>query len=133
VKVITATSQTQGQRDSDFDFCVEGEIVTQTLVICGKDKEDPDGPCGCGRAWSGANSHRSTTTAMVRDLPLTTEEYTEAVRSSLEYGGWYPKYVDDGDLGDIVADLLEVAESYPVGAVLETRLGAEAWRDNPAT
>ena len=34
---------------------------------------------------------RSTTTAMVRDVPMTVDEYIEAIRSSLEYGDWWPE------------------------------------------
>lgn len=51
MKIITATSQTQGQRASDFSFCIEGELVTYATVICDRDREEgPDGGCGCGRS-----------------------------------------------------------------------------------
>jgi hypothetical protein len=82
MKTITATAQTQGQRFNDYDWCIEGEIVMPPVVICRRDRNNPDGGCGCGRAWAGANSHRSTTTAMVRDVPITVPEYVEAIRSS---------------------------------------------------
>ena len=122
MRIVTATAATQGQRGNDFDFCVEGELVLAVVVICRKDRDDPDGACGCGRAWAGAASQRSTTTAMVRELPLTVAEYTEAVRSSLEDGDWWPEIVDDLGVREMVAHLLAVARSYPVGAVLERRL-----------
>ena len=66
MKVLVATSQTQGQRENDFNFCVEGELVTVGLV-CATDRYDPDGGCGCGRAFAGLNSHRATTTAKVKE------------------------------------------------------------------
>ena len=120
--IVTATATTQGRRGNDFNFCVEGELVLPVVVICRKDRDNPDGRCGCGRSWAGASSMRSTTTAMVRDLPLTVDEYTEAIRSSLEYGDWWPEFVDDHGVRQMVAYLLNLARSYPVGAVLERRL-----------
>ena len=128
MKIITATWATQGQSANDYHRCVEGEIVLPAVVICRRDRDDPDGGCGCGRGWSGANSHRATTTAVVRDLPLTLMEYTEAIRSSLEYGGWWPDIVDADGLQAMVAYLVDLAGSYPVGAVLERRLDATARR-----
>ena len=122
MKIITATSATQGQRSNDYNWCIEGEIVLPPVVICRRDRDDPDGGCGCGRGWSGANSHRATTTAVVRERELTLTEYTEAIRSSLEYGGWWPDVVDGVGLNAMVAYLSDLAASYPVGAVLEKRL-----------
>ena len=55
-------------------------------------------------------------------------EYTEAIRSSLEHGGWWPDIVDDDDLRAMVAYLTDLAVSYPIGAVLERRLDAVARR-----
>jgi hypothetical protein len=122
MKIITATAATQGQRVNDFNWCIEGEVVMPPIVICRSDRDDPDGNCGCGRGWSGANSHRSTTTAVVREVPFTLADYTEAIWSSLEQSGWWPMYVDDEDVRNMVAYLIALAACYPVGAVLETRL-----------
>ena len=73
MKLLTATNQTQGQRASDFTWCTEGELVTPVVLICGWDeREGPDGGCGCGRAFGGLHSQKSTTTAMVRDLDFNT-------------------------------------------------------------
>jgi len=126
--IITATSATQGQRVNDYHWCIEGEIVLPAVVICRRDRDDPDGGCGCGRGWSGANSHRATTTAVVRDVAFTLTEYTEAIRSSLEHGGWWPDTVDDGGVTAMVAYLTDIAASHPIGAVLERRLDAVARR-----
>src|SRR5579862_8855950 len=52
MKILTATSRTQGQRNSDFNWCIEGELVHFGLV-CAADQDDPDGGCGCGRAFAG--------------------------------------------------------------------------------
>jgi hypothetical protein len=59
MKVLTATSRTQGERSGDYCFCVEGELVTLPQVICARDARNPDGGCGCGRGWirSGLTQH----------------------------------------------------------------------------
>ncbi len=128
MKIITATARTQGLRSNDYDWCVEGELVMPPVAICRRDRDNPDGECGCGRAWIGANSHRSTTTAVVRDLPLRVREYAEAIRSSLEYDEWWPDFVDNYGLVTMVSELLDTARSYPIGTVLERRLATVASR-----
>ena len=48
MKILTATRATQGQRASDFNCCIEGEVVTFVGVLRDTDRrEDPDGGCGC--------------------------------------------------------------------------------------
>jgi hypothetical protein len=127
MKLLTATTQTQGQRASDFNWCVEGELVTTVILICARDEQEgPDGGCGCGRAFSGLNSHRSGTTAVVRDVPITTEDLTLAVRGYRENAGWFS--LADADTVDSwiteeVEELIESAAIYPVGVVLENRSG----------
>ncbi|MFF5986845.1 DUF7715 family protein [Prauserella flavalba] len=115
VKVLVATSQTQGVRASDYHWCVDGELVW-IAPICGKDWEDPDGGCGCARGFAGLNSHRATTTAMVRTLALDRDDYVEAIRSSLDSQGY------DTMLSPEIADaLLELISDLPDGAVVEHR------------
>lgn len=121
MKILTATGRTQGQRASDYDWCIEGELVTCATVICDRDRaEGPDGGCGCGRAFSGLNSHKATTTAMVRDLDgYTFEDLLEAVRSCREQSGWN----DGGELAKAEAvALAELAAEHPAGTILERRL-----------
>jgi hypothetical protein len=115
LKIITATAQTQGQRSNDYDWCVEGEIVMPPVVVCRRDRDNPD-------------SHRSTTTAVVRDVPISTREYVEAIRSSLEHGGWWPDVVDTQEVVIMATELMNLAQSYPVGTVLERRLDTVATR-----
>lgn len=117
MKILTATSRTQGQRDSDFHWCIEGELVHFGLV-CAADREDPDGGCGCGRAFAGLNSHRATTTAMVRDIDgFTRDDYIEAIRSSLAQQGWDPSTAEDE-----ADELIRILSDWPAGAVAERRL-----------
>jgi hypothetical protein len=117
MKVLVATKRTQGARDNDFACCVEDELVWIGL-ICATDRRDPDGGCGCGRAFGGLSSHRGTTTAMVRDIAgLSREDYAEAIRSSFEDQGW-PQ-----ELSDEVADgMLDLVRGWPAGAVVERRI-----------
>ncbi|MFD3521640.1 hypothetical protein [Streptomyces sp. NPDC058653] len=121
MKLLAATSDTQGQRDNDFGFCINGELVIVGIIVCIKDEEDPDGGCGCGRSFLGLNSGKATTTAVVKDIDLTPEDAAEAVRSSLENAN-FMQFVSNEDLDDIVQDALRIAEAFPVGAVIERRL-----------
>ncbi|MFC9974802.1 hypothetical protein ACFVH6_28255 [Spirillospora sp. NPDC127200] len=117
MKLLTATDVTQGYRDNDFDWCVEGELV-HIGVVCARDRDDPDGGCGCGRAFAGLNSHRATTTAMVREIEGFTEaDYVEAIRSSLEQQGYDAAYAEHE-----AAELRTLVRDWPVGAIVERRL-----------
>jgi hypothetical protein len=89
MKVLVATARTQGARDNDYNWCIEGELV-RIGEVCALNRAEPDGGCGCGRGFGGLNSQRATTTAMVADTPLGRAEYVEAVRSSLQQQGWDP-------------------------------------------
>ena len=116
MKVLVATSDTQGQRGNDFSYCIDGELVTVGLV-CAADEENPDGGCGCGRAFAGLNSHKATTTAKVKDVELSEEDYVEALRSSLEQQGWPTE-----DVGELAAWLVQLVSTWPTGSVIERRL-----------
>lgn len=117
MKLLTATSLTQGNRDNDFNFCVEGELVHIDLP-CVEDRSDPDGPCGCGRSFGGLNSHCATTTAMIRDVEdFSPRDYLEAIRSSLDQQGY-----DSSQAVHEAAALHCLARSWPAGTVLERRL-----------
>lgn len=127
LKVLAATADTQGHRPNDFCWTTDGELVTFPALICDRDLADPDNGCGCGRAWSGTNSHRATTTVMVREIAdYTLADYIEAIRSSREQQGWP---TGNAYIAGVVADLLEAAESYPAGTILEIRSGEVQSRD----
>ncbi|MFJ1536385.1 hypothetical protein ACIOFV_50280 [Streptomyces mirabilis] len=121
MKLLTATSRTQGQRDNDFNWCVEGELVIVGPIVCDRDAEDPDGGCGCGRAFAGLNSGKSTTTALVKDLDFTRTDAAEAIRSALEQSGM-ARYYDAEDVAETVENALDAAAHFNVGDVIERRL-----------
>ncbi|MGN6609229.1 MAG: DUF7715 family protein [Jatrophihabitans sp.] len=118
MRILTATSQGQGGRSNDFTWTYEGELVWPG-VVCGRDRADPDGGCGCGRSFSGLNSHRATTTALVRDLPLTAADVRAALAGYLESAG-YPA-MTPRTLAETVETLLAAVAEWPVGAVIERR------------
>lgn len=126
MKVLVATSVGQGDRSNDYHWCVEGELVRIGLV-CATDRRNPDGGCGCGRGFGGLNSHRATTTARVAEVPLSREEYAQAISSSLEQGGW--GYHDSEDEAD---DLAALVAQWPVGTIVERRLDTIRVRRSPA-
>lgn len=116
MKVLVATSATQGTRSTDFDYCVEGELVWLSEP-CFTDAQRLPNPCGFGRAFAGLASHRATTTAIVAELPLTSAEYEEALRSGLTAAGW------EGDWAlDLAVEQQQLAEFWDVGSVIERDL-----------
>ncbi len=127
MKVLVATRRTQGDRPTDFVWTTDGELVSFPSVVCVRDREDPDGGCGCGRSWSGLNSHRAGTTAEVVELEMTREDYITAIASSVHQGGWTSEE-KPAAVTELANELLDIADSYPVGAVLGNRLGAVEWR-----
>jgi hypothetical protein len=120
MKVLTATSETQGARDNDFDWTIEGELVWIESP-CARDERDPDGGrCGCGRAFSGLSSHRATTTARVSDLDLTRDDMITAYAGYLDSAGY--GVFTEAELADEVDQLLDMCATWRTGDVIERRL-----------
>lgn len=119
MKVLAATCVSQGSRDSDFDWTVEGELVWIGMV-CARDRKDPDGGCGCGRSFSGLSSHRATTTAQVRDLALSRDDVITALGGYYESAGY--GVVEPRELDEEVDEMLRVVSAWDVGTVIERRL-----------
>lgn len=127
MKMLVATRRTRGGRPNDYCWCVEGEPV-RIGEVCPKDRDDPDGGCGCGRGFVGLSSYRATSTALVAELPLSREEYLEAIRSSLQAQGYDPCACCSVQEGD---DLMDLVADWPVGAVVERRLDELVVRELP--
>lgn len=116
IKVLVATSQTQGMRANDYNGCVEGELLWFP-PMCQSGNDDPDDSCGCGRGFGGLNSHRATTTAMVRTIAeLSKGDYAEAIGSSMAAQGY-----DPGLAREIADSMLELVRDLPDGTVVEHR------------
>ncbi len=120
MKVLVATGATQGGRSSDFNSCIEGELVW-TLEPCAAGRRNPFGACGCGRSFSGMNSHGTTTTARVHEVfGLTKRSYGLALQACFEVEGWCTCCTSP--VAVLVDDLAALAAHFPVEAVLERRL-----------
>lgn len=134
MKLLTATRERQGEQDGDFCFAIEGELVLLG-VVCATDEADPDGGCGCGRAFSGMSSMRATTTALVRDLDVSLDDVRLAVEGYYVSAGIGPGMLGGPEFQDVVAatleELAEIAR-LPVGAVVGRRLDHLTWRSEPS-
>jgi hypothetical protein len=116
MKILVATEFTQGTAPNDYHYCVERELVW-IQDPCGKDLNDPDGPCGCGRGFAGAASHRATTTAMVVESKMTRDDVVLAFETSLPDGGWPIAWAEE-----VADDNLEIAAQLPVGSIIVRNL-----------
>jgi hypothetical protein len=134
MKLLTATRERQGERDGDFCYAVEGELVLLGLV-CATDERDPDGGCGCGRAFSGMSSMRATTTALVRDLDVPIDDVKLAVEGYYVSSGLGLDLIGGAEFADLAAETVvgmeEIAAALPVGAVVGRRLDQLTWRSEP--
>ena len=116
MKILVATGHTQGIHPGDYHYCIERELVW-IQEPCGRDLRDPEGPCGCGRGFAGAASHRATTTAMVVESEMTREDMVLAFQTSLEDGGWPPEWAED-----VTDENLDIAARLPAGAIITRKL-----------
>jgi len=134
MKLLTATRERQGERDGDFCDAIEGELVLLGFV-CATDEADPDGGCGCGRAFSGMSSMRATTTAVVRDLDVSLDDVRLAVEGYYVSAGTGPDVIGGAEFEEVVSatleDLAEIVH-VPVGAVVGRRLDNLTWRSEPS-
>lgn len=133
MRVLTATSRTQGDRRDDHCHAVDGELVSLPVLEC----TCPG--CGCDRAFAGLDSHRSTTTCVVAERDLDPAALRRAVARSLAAQGWIDpaavddppevdlwddeRALDDEVVDDVLARMRAVAEAFPPGTVLGRRDG----------
>jgi hypothetical protein len=125
VKVLVATTETQGWRENDFCAAVEDELVLFVPFQCASGSID-DG-CGCRRAMAGSVSHRATTTVKVLERnDLTRDSYLVLITDSLESQGYVsqelmrkPEVTEWVEA--LTDDLIRIAARFPAGTVLERR------------
>ncbi|MFG1933191.1 hypothetical protein ACGFK1_21480 [Mycobacterium sp. NPDC048908] len=116
MKILVATAFSQGASPDDYHHCIEGELVW-LQDPCDRDRKDPDGPCGCGRGFAGAASHRATTTAMVIESTMSRDDVILAFRTSLADGGWPIEWADE-----VADENLEIAAQLPEGAIIVRKM-----------
>jgi hypothetical protein len=135
MKLLTATRTGQGEQAGDFCFAVEGELVILGFV-CATDRNNPDGGCGCGRAFSGLSSKKATTTALVRDLDLSVDDVRLAVEGYYAAGGMGPNVLGEREFTDLVAEtvaeMAELAPLLPADGVIGRRLDDLILRSEPS-
>lgn len=87
--LLTATAETQGLKPGDFCDTIEGELVVMFADCEVRAHQDGMLRCkeGCPSRFFGLNSHERTTTAMVRDVPFSREDYLLALSAYAEHRG----------------------------------------------
>lgn len=123
IKALVSTQKTQGQRENDFCFTNDLELLCLGFP-CDLDKGNPDGECGCGRSLVGFDSGKATTTMQVAELNLTKDELIKKYMNWLKQGGWLKSNTSEEELNIYLQDyeyILEVAAQYETGAILEFR------------
>lgn len=127
MKVLVATRQTQGRRENDFSWTIEGELVIFPPLECSCGEID-DG-CGCRRSMAGLTSHRATTTVKVAEIEnLDPEIYQGLIVQGLKDQGYVENEMLSsadviGWLRDATSDLMIIAKTFDAGTVLERRGG----------
>jgi hypothetical protein len=125
MNVLTATNQTQGLRDNDFCWTVEGELVFFPPIECGRGSIDDE--CGCRRSMAGTVSHRATTTIKVAQrADLDPDTYFLLISDAFRDQGYVTRELmrkrDVSDwVHDLSAELLYLAGSAGAGTILERR------------
>ncbi|MCG3204312.1 MAG: hypothetical protein KCHDKBKB_01027 [Elusimicrobia bacterium] len=121
MKTLVATDETQGKRKNDFCHTRNGEFLLHGFEC---ERESVDGPCGCRRSFSGMESFKATTTFKVVKTNLTKKQFTSHLAKALVKGGWYQEPLSPADTKTVsvmAAKLLNLAASFPIGAILERR------------
>ncbi len=117
MKVLIATSHTQGLRADDYHFAVAGELVYFPILDC----ETPG--CGCVRGFAGFASAKASTTAMVVDRPdLSQADFEVAVVDALSRQGWLTEgwSEEHEDLVEtVIAEIEFVTSSYETNSLIE--------------
>jgi hypothetical protein len=106
MKILVATKKTQGQRDNDFFWTKENELVYLGFE-CGSGGREADSYCGCVRDFNGLETKKGTTTALVLDLNTTPEKIAELFAAQ-----GYENQVEE---------MLTLADRFNVGEVVEKR------------
>jgi hypothetical protein len=111
MKIIVATSETQGQRPGDFNFVPDGEIVMISDCDCLRPG------CDCVRSMVGINSGKGTTTMKVVESDITLDEYCRLIGEANQ--GYAELGVDDQIFNEQADALLDLAMQFLAGTVIE--------------
>lgn len=114
VKVFVASKRTQGMRDWDMCYAIDGELVMRPPVSC----DCPD--CPCERDMVGLGSRAGTTTFTVTDrVDLDVATYRALLSDALLESGWVTGEPDDEWLVSFAERHLAPAARFEIGDALE--------------
>jgi len=131
MRVLLATADTQGDRDTDFHWTVDGELLCfgigelpdDPIHVCKHDQID--GACGCKRSMVGMESRNATTTILVADRQITEDAFRWSLAQSLINSKLRRYFLSHGAFDRHVethaAALQGVANQWEPGTILERR------------
>lgn len=118
MKVLVATSLTQGTRAGDVMRCIDGEFVYM-VEACPDSRRRPYGACDCGVTFRGMTSDEVATTAVVREMRgLSLDAYVDCLDASHRFKRELGCTCDFDALGTAWT-LLAIAGSLAVGTIVE--------------
>jgi hypothetical protein len=107
---------------SDFCWGIEGEVAIPGTGIPGNVCSTFKPECGCDRSHGGINSHKASTTVLVRDIDLTVDDLVNACVGYLETAGYAALVPDAAEVESwaysLILEALAVAAGHPAGTVL---------------
>ncbi len=126
MRVLVATTRTNGRVEDDCYACVEGELVLVDEPCLEHPDRDTGSECRCGRTFVGLGSRGATSTALVVESELRESDVREAVRGGLEDRGVVDPDRTTRDRAEELVDealdrVLAVAEHFPPGTVVGRR------------
>ena len=88
------------------------------LDPCPVSRRNPNGPCDCGRTFTGMSSDGRTPTAIVRDIVgMSRGDYIAAMRASFDANGWCP-CCTARSIDEMVDELITFAAALPAGTLV---------------
>lgn len=121
MRVLVSTKKMQKQRENDFCFVPENELLFFGLQCSG---EKVDGSCGCRRSLCGVKCLKATTTMKVASSKLDEEGLAEAIHRAWKKGGWVSSLEDKrarGRARKMAKEISSIAKKHRVGTILERR------------
>ncbi len=113
MRVLVATRAPSSDVDG-FTFTREGELVrVKPLGECGNAMG-----CGCGRSFTGLDTHRATTVAKVVELELTREVLLEKFVTSTLAAGFRRAEDQEVRENEAIDAMLALAAEHPLGGVV---------------
>jgi hypothetical protein len=121
MKLLVATTKTQGDKKNDFNWLPSDEYVVMGF-ICDRDTQDPEGGCGCGRSFEGIDHLKAATTAEVVEVDFDRAKWVDMVRLSKTKAGWADMDDFDAFYTAIADEMIGLVADLPVGTVVGRRL-----------